>query len=299
MRMKKDLLKGIELGRTIGVEVEGYTGMYRSMVNNGVRHSSTKYDGSLGQSRASQGIEVVTKPIKQLDLLDEVFEDITKYQWNVGRGKAGTHVHVDARDYNVLDRIKMAVFMNLIEKAMFLMVKKSRWSRNSYGRNTYCRPVSGGWKDLLNKLNTDYPEFDITKYGNIGPLQYDIINKRNLNYNRLITPNTIRYQFVNIWSSSHNTIEFRIFHAIRSAKDAKLFSLMAYHLVEIVKHSTLEHLEYLADEIMNQSTSAENMLERFSQAIGLDFIPKIYNADLKAIIDRDKRVGARTSFVAV
>jgi hypothetical protein len=288
MRMKKNLLKGIELGRTIGVEVEGYTGMYRVMTNNRVRHSQMKFDGSLGNSRTSQGIEVVTQPITKLDLLDEVFEDITKYQWSIGRGKAGTHVHVDATDYNVLDRIKMAIFMNAIEKAMFLMVKKTRYSRGYGNRNTYCRPISTGWREVLKMLQDRYPSYDITKYTNIGNLQYDIISKERLQYSPLRLPNTIRYQYVNIWSSSHNTIEFRIFHAIRSAKDAKLFSLIAYHLVELVKYSTLEHLDYLADVIVNKSTSAEDMIVKFSEAIGLPFTPKIYNLELAETVNRDK-----------
>jgi predicted transposase YbfD/YdcC len=291
--MRKNGLKGIELGRTVGVEIEGYTGMYQTMTDNNIRHSQMKYDGSLGSLMNGQGIEVVTAPIKQLDLLDEVFEDIVKYKWNVGRGRAGTHIHVDAHDYNVLDRIKMAVFMGAVEKAMFLMVKKTRWSRDGrdYNRNYYCRPISTGWKELLKKLQEEYSDFDITRYKNIGPLHYDIVSSRR---QMLRYPNTIRYQFVNIWSSSHDTIEFRLFHSIRTAKDAKLFSLIAYHIVEVVKNSTLEHLEYLADVIMNQSTDANDMMVKFSQAIGLEFIPKIYNNNLATRINRDKEAQRRS-----
>jgi hypothetical protein len=61
----------------------------------------------------------------------------------------------------------------------------------------------------------------------------------------------------------------------------------------MVKHSTIEHLEFLADGIMNQSTSAENMIERFAQSIGLEFTPKIYNTQLADSINRDKRVAMR------
>ena len=110
--MKKNYLKGIELNRTIGIEVEGYSADFRNMRNSGVRHSNMKHDGSLtGGRHGLQGIEVVTKPLSNLDLLDEVFEDITKYQWNCGRGTAGTHIHVDSRDYLIEDKIKMAIFI--------------------------------------------------------------------------------------------------------------------------------------------------------------------------------------------
>jgi hypothetical protein len=101
-------------------------------------------------------------------------------------------------------------------------------------------------------------------------------------------PETVRYQYVNIWSSSCPTIEFRLFHAIRTSRDAKLFSIIAHNIVEIVKNSTIEHLDYLADVIMNQSVDSQDMIEKFSQAIGLEFTPKIYNKDLARGIDRYK-----------
>jgi hypothetical protein len=286
--MKRNALKGIELGRTIGVEVEGYTGMYNTMISNRVRHSQMKYDGSLGNGRNNRGLEIVTQPISKLDLLDEVFEDINKYQWTTGRGRAGTHIHVDSRDYNVLDRIKMAIFMRRIEDVMFMLVKKSRYSRGRGSRNTYCRPISDGWRELLKDLENRYPKYDLTKYTNIGNLQYDIITQERLRHSPLRLPNTIRYQYVNIWSSSHNTIEFRIFHAIRTPKDAKIFTLIAYHLVELVKYSTLEHLDYLADVIINKSTSAEDMVTKFGEAIGLPFTPKIYNTELAERVNNRK-----------
>jgi hypothetical protein len=114
------------------------------------------------------------------------------------------------------------------------------------------------------------------------------------------TPTTVRYQFVNIWSSSHDTIEFRIFHAIRDAKEAKMFALLAYSLVEVVKHSTLEHLEYLADVIMNKSTSAEDMIKKLTESVGLEHLTyKIQNKDLAYRVNRDKQRATSSQFVAI
>jgi hypothetical protein len=297
--VKKDYLKGIVLNRTIGVEVEGYSGDYRNMRNDGIRHSNLKYDGSLTGGRYGvQGVEVVTKPINNLDLLDEVFEDITAYKWSIGRGTAGTHIHVDSNDYKLEDKLKMAIFMNLIELPMFLLVKKYRWSRRKYGRNQYCRPIQDGWKQVLKRLDENYSDINWRQYKKLGNLIYDLSNRSDRRY--FSTPNTTRYQFVNIWSSSHDTIEFRIFHAIRDAKEAKKFALLAYSLVEIVKHSTLEHLEYIADVIMNKSTSAEDMVKKLTESVGLEHLTyKIQNKDLAYSIDRDKQRTTTTTFVAI
>lgn len=294
---KRVNLKGIELNRTVGVEVEGYTSDFRNMRNNGIRHSTMKYDGSLTSGRYGvQGIEVVTEPLKQLDMLDDVFDDICKYQWNVGRGTAGTHIHVDSRDFYLEDKIKMAIFMQLIEKAMFLLVKKYRYSRRSYGRNQYCQPISNGWKRVLQELNKNYADISWKSFKKLGNLRYEL---SNLNRDYFSTPNTTRYQFVNIWSSSHDTIEFRIFHAMRSAKEAKMFALLAYSLVEMVKNSTLEQLEYIADVIVNKSTDSKDMVNKLVQSVGLDLNFKIQNKELAQRIDRDKRVVANTGFVAI
>lgn len=294
---KRNSLKGIELNRTIGVEVEGYSQSYNNMRNNGVRHSIFKYDGSL-TGRAGHGIEIVTEPLKQLDKLDEVFEDITKFGWSCGRGTAGTHIHVDAEDYLLEDKLKMAIFMNLIEKAMFLLVKKYRWSRRNYSRNQYCRPIDNGWKDVLNILNKDFSDIDWKSYSNLGNFQYEISRGGRRYFH---TPNQTRYQFVNIWASSHRTIEFRIFHAIRYANDGKKFAMLAHNLVEIVKHSTLEQLEYIADAIINQSTDSKDMVKKLTESVGLEkLVFKIENKELAYRIDRDKqRSTASTVFMAI
>lgn len=300
--VKKNYLKGIVLSRTVGVEVEGYTADFRNMREHGVRHSQLKRDGSLTGTRYGvQGIEVVTQPINQLDLLDDVFDDITSYKWNCGRGTAGTHIHVDANDYKIEDRLKMAIFMNMIEKAMFLLVKKYRWSRRSYGRNQYCQSIQSGWKDVLKKLDEGYADLNWRQYKKLGNLMYEISNfRRDRGY--FSTPNTTRYQFVNIWSSSHDTIEFRIFHAIRDSKECKKFALLAYSLVEIVKNSTLEHLEYIADVIINQSVDSQDMVKKLTESVGLEHLTyKIQNKELAYRIDRDKQRTATTatSFVAI
>jgi hypothetical protein len=292
--MKRNALKGIVLNRTVGIEVEGYTRDYRNMSNNGVRHSQLKRDGSLtGDNGYSvRGIEVVTNPINNLDMFDEVFDDITKYQWNIGRGTAGTHIHVDSNDFLLEDKIKMAIFMQMIEKAMFLLVKKYRYTRFG-NRNQYCQPIVGNWKRLIRDLDTHCADFNWRQQKKIGNVSYhlSILGRRN----RVDIPLTTRYHFVNIWCSSHDTIEFRIFHAIRTAKDAKMFALLAYNLVEMVKHSTLEQLEFIANGIVNDSTNAQDMVNKLCQAVGLEFTFKIHNKELEATVNIAKEATRRNA----
>lgn len=288
---KRVSLKGIELNRTVGIEIEGYSKDARNIINKGVRHSSLKRDASLGNSygwdvdyNRAVGLEVVSKPLSQLDLFDDIFEDIKSHKWNVGRGRAGTHIHVDAIDFTVEDKVKMAFFMEKLDEVMFLMVKPYRRSKGG-GRNAYCRPLDTGWKKLLDK----FKEHSISGYNDITRAIHAMVQREYQATDRLIrTPNFNRYNFINIFNTSTGrTIEFRLFHSIRDSKDAKKFSMIAYSLVELVKNSTVEQLEFIASQI-NESDSSEKMVENLAYAIGLEFVPKIFNNTLATRINERK-----------
>jgi DNA-binding transcriptional MerR regulator len=294
---KKLNLKGIVLNRTIGIEVEGYTKNITKL-SQGVRHSNLKRDGSLNNSYGwnarhvdgiNVGMEVVSIPLSKLDMLDEIFEDIQATKWNVGRGKAGTHIHVDVRDYTLLDRIKMAVLMEKLDDVMFLMVKPSRRTRENQ-RNRYCRPMDSLWSTIIRRCQET--GLNINNHDNIRNLLYSLtrIEQSSGNYRSL--PNWNRYNFANVFDTGIGTIEFRLFHAIRDSSDAKKFGLLAYHLIETVKHSSVEQLEFIAESI-NNSSSAEEMVKRLAESIGLEFTPKIYNNDLKDYINIRKSRQAR------
>lgn len=290
---KKLDLKGINLGRTIGIEVEGYTKNYPKL-SKGVRHASLKYDASLRNSYGwgvlrdegrSVGMEVVSVPLSKLDMLDEMFEDIQATRWNIGRGSAGTHVHVDIRDYKLFDQIKMAIFMQKLEDVMFLMVKPNRHTKQGI-RNRYCRPLDGSWTKFLERVNN--LGIDISRHSDIGSLMYAVtLEERRKGINNFYFPSTTRYNFANVFNTNKGTIEFRLFHAIRTSKDAKIFGLLAYHIIETVKHSTLEQLDFIADSI-NKLRSAEEMLEKFTTSIGLEVTPKIFNTSLRDKINARK-----------
>jgi hypothetical protein len=286
-------LKGIELGRTIGIEVEGYTKNFPKL-NQGVRHCQIKQDASLSNSYGwyinrnegvTVGAEVVSVPLSKLDMLDEMFEDIQASKWHIGRGKASTHIHVDANDFTLYERIKMAIFMEKLDNAMFLMVKKNRHTRRGFQRNRYCAPLSPEWKALLDRANE--VGVDVNRYDDIGSFIFEIarIERNRGTHSRF--PHYNRYNFANIFSTGRGTIEFRLFHSIRDSKEAKKFGLIAYNLVETVKNSTLEHLNFIADSV-NNSGSAEEMVEKLSTSIGLDFTPKIHNNRLKNTINQSK-----------
>jgi hypothetical protein len=286
-------LKGVELNRTIGIEIEGYTRDYPKMESEGVRHSQLKRDASLSNSygyhvnRAkgvSVGMEVVSVPFMKLDMMDDIFEDIQNASWHIGRNKAGTHIHVDARDYSMTDKIKMAIFMQKLEEVMFLMVKPYRYySRGGNGneRNRYCTSIDKNWEGLIQR----YEELDIdpNRHEYVNDLIYDMAETHRRRHGRAHPsrfPSHNRYNFVNVFNTGLSTIEFRLFHAIRTPKDGKQFALLAYHIIETVKHSTLEQLNFIADSI-NACSTADEMVRKFTQSIGLDIKYKIQNLRLR------------------
>lgn len=292
--------KGIELGRTIGIEIEGYSKDARRMINTGVRHSDIKRDASLSNSygwgvdyNTSVGLEVVSQPLSKLDILDDIFEDIKKYKWNVGRGRASTHVHVDISDYKLIDQIKMSSFMQKLESLMFLMVKPNRYSINGH-RNRYCRPLDTKWSKVLEYIESR--GIDISRANNMRELAFIMSRREDGSMHRdayQSIPQFNRYNFVNVFETHKGTIEFRLFHSIRDSKEAKKFGLIAYNIIETVKHSTVEQLDFIANSVNNMS-SAEEMVQKFAESIGLEFTPKIFNTIL-----RDEINNAKSTEVAV
>lgn len=293
--MKK--LQGVTLRRTVGMEFEGYSKMARQLERDGVPMSQVKHDASLRNSyynvqyNKPVGLEIVTEPFMSLDTLDTVFDSITSYGWNTGRGTAGTHVHVGASDFSALDRVKAAIFLGKIEDVLFRLVKPYRFSRTSQGtRNRYCRSINQGsfirLLEFASRMNVDPSRF-IMFHEFHHTLQVNAYEKRI----PMPAVETDRYHSVNIFATRSGTIEFRLFHAVRSSVEAKKFGLIAYHLVETIKNSALPQLDYIAEKILSAET-AEESVKLLSEGIGLNFIPKLHNKDLQPVIIR-RRKGVR------
>jgi hypothetical protein len=108
----------LQLGRTVGIEMEGYF-MNRPYDSLRFPEGITKTtDGSL----ADYGVELKTKPITDLRVIDEIFKSMVDQGWTPGRTTAGTHVHVDLSDFNAYEKVKLLWFGYHIQNIMYAFV---------------------------------------------------------------------------------------------------------------------------------------------------------------------------------
>jgi hypothetical protein len=294
--MKRKSLKNIKLNRTVGLEFEGY------VKNVGrVPYASSRGDGSLMYETSSgrRGVEYVTEPLSELDKIDEVMQGLKNCSWSVGRTRPSTHIHVDASDYNLYDYQKAITFLLGIQETMFLLVKPYRMY------NRFCQMLGHskqGFKEFLSHLKSI--GVDPSSYESIWQVRNDtyygnLVNNRN-SISRFMSDIKVgnRYVWANIFNSSHKTIEFRIFHALSSANEAKKFALLSYHIVETIKNSTLNHLEYLVQTIESKGTSDEKIQALF-ESVGFEHSIKVSNKNHKEIIDRKYQRAVREHLATI
>lgn len=251
----------LQLNRTVGLEVEGYMRTNpRTVINaGGIPYCEIKRDGSLSNSNwwndgGMYGVEIVTEPLSQLEPLKTVFDSITSRGWSA-MGRAGLHIHVDARDYTFQDKLKFVKFAKRIEDVVFLFVKNRRYN------NRYCQMIPQG---LITAANQERYTRGIDNYSDflsrVARTSYSAYNEAYMD----------RYHWLNIFNSSHRTIEFRMFHPIRSAEDGAMFAYFVHNLVNTVKNSTQAQLDFIAQSIEEQSNvfaKARMLLE----AIGVPY----------------------------
>jgi hypothetical protein len=77
-----------------------------------------------------------------------------------------------------------------------------------------------------------------------------------------------RYQWLNANVDGYPTCEFRIFSATEDYKQAQKFGMLAYHIIETVKNSTIEQLKFIIKSLY-QSATIDEMITKFYDSIGL------------------------------
>jgi hypothetical protein len=97
-----------------------------------------------------------------------------------------------------------------------------------------------------------------------------------------------RYQWLNIFNSSHNTIEFRLFHPIRSAEDGAMFAYFVHNLVNTVKNCTPEQLAFIAQSVEDES-NIKLKASKLLDAIGVPYeIPIVGEKAVAALSSRER-----------
>lgn len=262
------------LNRTVGLELEGHARNISNM--NKIKYADVGGDGSL---RGGDGVEVRTIPLSDLNKLQPIFKVLGKHSFHKGTD-AGLHVHVDISDFTVEQKVNLIRFSISIEHLMYVINDSYR------SGNSYCEKLHKDWRKVYRKSYFKRP----IPFDQFRTLAHFIDYARN-NANRTGGSNSNRplwngrYQWLNA-QTRYGTVEFRIFEAVDEIEQATKFAMLAYHIVETVKHSTLKQLMFIKKTVYAQK-SVDEMLVKLCEGIGLDpeFKPSIHNSQLATTID--------------
>lgn len=251
----------LTLSRTVGVEMEGYIQTRPYNTKDYPSCYEIKDDGSLGGDDWDDygdhyGVEVNTRPLNKLDILPSIFGYMEEDGWHVDT-LAGTHIHVDNRGMKNKDFIKLLWFGKHVEDIMFMFVKKYRRA------NSYCHSLDDFYLDVFDGSFSNLRWNDMDIHYHFDRYFYDT----NGDSHRVITD---RYNWLNALSSNHNTIEFRLFHAIEESDEVVRFAYLAHNFVETVANSSIEQLQFIIDSLHSLDNGRE-VSEAFCKALGLNF----------------------------
>ncbi len=260
------------LYRKFGIEMEGYINTHPDYL--GIRDAKAKRDGSLRnnhwhRSMDEFGVEIATDPLTDFSKVERIFERMKVAGWHVDN-HAGTHVHIEIADFSEQDKAKLLRFCKGIERIIFMFVKDYR------NGNHYCKKLSDDFRKIFkpkeNKLRRRSSSgqilyqtvmesrryTDVPRDGLIGALQRNGFSVDNS-----------KYYWLNVYGSRYKTAEFRIFHAVESLEDIRFFVTMAHNIVELVKHVSVEQLEFIILSLY-ESKDAQTMAANFLQLLGMD-----------------------------
>lgn len=273
----------LELTRTLGFEIECFAELPTYTDSWGdtevdydefsIRNCEIGGDGSLYGGTGSS-VEVKTDPISNLNIVEEVFNELAEYDMNVNN-TCGLHIHVDTSDFNGNDKARLLRFGIGIENLMYALVDESRSNRNG-DHNEYCIKLHKHWRKIFRRSFINQSIHDIT-FNHLSSFVQAVRNQRQNDRNGDRIWNG-RYQWLNAEVGHCPTSEFRIFSATDDYMQAQKFGMLAFHIIETVKHSTVSQLEFIIKSIYQQ-TSVEDMFDCFFESIGLDteYRPSILN----------------------
>lgn len=254
---------GTRVSRTVGIEMEGeYDGGSFSAIESVMPAGTVcKYDGSLDDD----GMEVNSPIMNDLSALYDILKVMYDNGWDY-TGKAGTHIHVDTSDYSDEDILRLLWFGEQVQDIMWSLIMDYRFG------NSWCPKVEG-FKGIptANFARLDFPPragvkwWERTRVSNLYKRWWDVYYSYS-NHKPSMTVGWL------VPKEHYKTVEMRLFGWIEEADEAIAYCHLAHNLVELVKASTFEHLQF----ILNNIFSAENAIqaaERFTEALGLPAFP--------------------------
>lgn len=257
----------LNVTRTLGFEIEGF--VYDSDMSIG--YATVGWDGSL-QDGDGDAVEVRTEPINNLNLLEDIYDELADNDFNVN-DTCGLHIHVDTSDFSVKDKAKLLRFGAGIELLMYALVDETRES------NTFCTKIHKSWRKIFRDSYISQP-IDFSQFEYLDDLCGYVANETNARcWNG-------KYQWLNANVESYDTVEFRIFNATEDSIEVQRFGMLAYHIVETVKNSSVKQLSFIIKSLY-ESTSVSDMHNKLFEAIGLDeeFRPCVSNQNMVRYLD--------------
>lgn len=244
----------LKVTRTLGFEIEGYADEeYSELI---IANCDVDYDGSLDEGdEDGYGVEVKTQPIKDLNQLQDVYDELINEHAFFVNESCGLHIHIDISDFKATEIAKLMRFGCGIELLMYSLVEKYR------ATNSYAIKINKPWRKIYRSEETMQVATDDS---------YESIQQIANRIQSLTGRDTWvgKYQWINP-HTPYKTAEFRIFNATIDYKEAQRFGMLAYHIIETVKNSTVEQLEFIIKSLY-KSLTAEEMYEKFFDSIGLE-----------------------------
>lgn len=265
--------ENLKVTRTLGFEVECFVDCY-DIDDLYVPHAEVSSDGSLSGGRGDE-CEIKSDPIDDLNIVETIYNKLHEHDMNVNR-TCGLHIHVDTSDYTVEDKARLLRFGAGIELLMFSLVDRNRQG------NSYTEKLHKGWRKLF-RSNFIEQNIPFSTFRDLDQLEHYVYNNSQHRDRRIWNG---RYQWLNASVDHAPTCEFRIFSATTDYKQAQKFGMLAYHIIETVKHSTLAQIRFIIQSIY-QSQSVDEMLVKLFDSIGLseEFRPEILNHEMAEHID--------------
>jgi len=238
---------GTTTSRTVGIEMEGL------FDTNIVRYRSdmTLPNGAIAKDDGSlplyNGVEFNSAPMYDLSGICDLYKAMKGYGFRYTHN-AGTHIHVDISDFTCAAVVRLAWFCSRVQYILYA-------SQMDYRLDHDYVHVMDRWRD--------YAEMRVPDDG---------WGSEKFGYNFWSAPICFpRFGWCRP-REEYGTVEMRLFNWIGDADEAIAFMKLAHNIVQLIKDSTVEHLNFIVNHVYSAST-AQEAYGRFFEQMGMPVYP--------------------------
>jgi|SRR6266851_7035938 len=225
--------------RFIGVEIEVADFCSDPILEKKLETTIKKWGGALKSDGSIDGnnpFEINTAPARGKAFIKQIREIcgvLREGKAKINRS-CGLHVHIDARDFEVEDLVKVAQLWQKIEPQLFKRVARSR--RN----NEYCQPVRNVMNDAL-----DDGTHICKKCGHTDIDIKDLADELTESCDKYYALNCSSYRY-------RKTLENRLHHGTTNAGKIISWARLNSRMVEYAKKHSLEEIKKAEIEVAKQ-----------------------------------------------